>query len=299
LLQELSKNCNNRTEETQHEEQVNEDEIETEEVSHFEDESGENSESNGEETHDNVVEESSKKSLNEKLKNQKLKIKIGILNNPRAGKVVKKKFSNEKRLYIKHDKLDHLFKDGSLELLTNNQKNVAQIMKENEWHSLSKQNSSIKAKKIPLKLSNILFQTSFSSKIKSSENNQIVSNDQNHITNDDITNFVNKYLIKTSSSSSDLNRENSSSNYLKYLHKCKTCNIMFLDKRMLREHQIFCESSYATKANNKILVHEHPEPQSSLTDFLDKHLSFKCSFCNEVYPSKSLFVYHSSMCASL
>jgi hypothetical protein len=268
-------------------------------------------------------------------KNKKLNVRLG-LKQPKNGKaavdaggrVAKKPGThNGKRLYIKHEKLDNLFKNGGLEILAQNDKNVIDMINEctatsmrSKFAPLLKNNK----KSIDVADSNrngngssllplILSRTKFAKKRNSSGEKAAArvsapgnfSDSINIINNDpeleDAPLSSRKFLIKTTSTTG--NPEHGSDN----VFKCKNCRFLFLDTRLLYEHTQTCQIDYnnqmnAPAAKNRRVLHEHPEPRSATTtttkSYVDAQSFYTCSFCKQCYPNKLSFVLHAVVCVN-
>jgi hypothetical protein len=270
-------------------------------------------------------------------KNKKLNIRLGLKNGngPVGGRVTKKQAPahNGKRLYIKHEKLDSLFKNGGLEMLAQNDKNVVEMINESTASSMrNKFAPLLKNSKETIDIADshrngngssllplILSRTKFAKKRNSSESvknlqSQVaatdnfsdtanVINDDPELENAPVT--TRKYLIKTTSTTG--NPEHGSDN----VFKCRNCKFLFLDVRLLHEHSQTCQIDYSSQDSsvlrnqNRPVLYEHPQAKSSAlttattaTSYVDAQSFFTCSFCKQSYPNKLSFVLHAVVCTN-
>lgn len=225
-----------------------------------------------------------------------------------------------KRLYIKHDKLDSLFKtNGFLEkneadiktLLNKNLLSKLNSHKQNNKRgnsSLNNSSSSQKPYSSPIKLSS-LFSNSILAKQQKSKNSEKVeqpdksiepssstSSSSSESTKEKSSHSVSltsqeasvldslrKYLIKSNKSEETKANENS------LLLKCNECKLMFIDARLLNDHI----SSACTVRKSKYF---DLEPENEEVDDLYESTVLTCKYCKNAYPDKLSFMSHIIIC---
>jgi hypothetical protein len=247
------------------------------------------------------------------------------LNGNASGRVVKN--GNGKRLYIKHEKLEKLFKNGGLEMLEQNNKNAVELINESLANSMRDKFASIAA---PLFINNNdvsscdggnrnasheAFVLSKKKAVKklgtaSQERSQQISvannftDSVNMLTSDPEMERApaplnRKYLIRSVTTSGDAAYGSDN------VFKCRNCKFLFLDVRLLNEHAQTCQIDYNAQSGSysSNLVHEYANGHSdsgdrTATRYVDSHSVFCCSFCQQRYPNKLSFVLHAVVCVN-
>lgn len=114
-----------------------------------------------------------------------------------------------------------------------------------------------------------------------------------------------KYLIQINT------KQESSSDSNNNLFKCKNCRLLFVDIRLLKEHQSNCSMQHEMcqvvvneKAPSELNDCDQNSNQSSCSSTSTNNSTtsgakirlFKCSFCKKIYLNKTSFISHTVVC---
>jgi hypothetical protein len=247
-------------------------------------------------------------SMTSNYKKKLLKIKLN-LNGTKAGKVNQSKVQ-QKRLYIKHDKLDHLFQMNGTNLLSGKEVNIDKLLKETVKTKSKSNESPLKAS--PIKLSALFSKSIVSKQMSNKKIENIETKNNDHIDiiqdepkiSDESEETVMKKSILSNKDSIALNKfkkylikPNENNNLLS---KCEYCKLLFLNDQLLSNHR---KESCIQKQNeiiNSYIIQNKSDNDKNNSKLIDFNLMkyFKCSFCKNIYPNKLAFMSHLVACDS-